>query len=244
MPEGPSILLMKEDLQKFAGEKVVDINGSAVSDKKLFIHHTLKEIRTFGKLTFLVFEKYSFRIHLLMFGSYSLSEKKHISDSLRLALIFENGEAYFYTCSVKIIDNEMLKEIDWKADIMSDDWNAKSAIDKMLKNPEMMICDALMNQDIFSGVGNIIKNEALFRAGVHPESKTGKIPEDKMNEVIRETRNYSFDFLKWKRKNVLKKHFEIYHKEICPKCGEKVTRKDTGKSRRTSFFCKNDQKLY
>lgn len=244
MPEGPSILLMKEDLQQFAGEKAIDIKGSAVSDKALFVNQKLKMIKTFGKLTFLVFEKFSFRIHLLMFGSYSLSEKKHISDSLRLAITFEKGELYFYTCSVKIIENERLNEIDWEADVMSDDWNPAKAKAKMLKNPEMMICDALMNQDIFSGVGNIIKNEALFRAGIHPESRTGKIPSDQLKKILEEARNYSFDFLKWKRKNVLKKHFKIYHKEICPICGKKVIRKDTGKTKRTSFFCKNDQAFY
>lgn len=244
MPEGPSIFLMKEDLQKFADKKVIDADGSAISNKKIIINQTLKEIKTFGKLTFLVFEKFSFRIHLLMFGSYSLSEKEHIRKSLRLHMKFKSGEIFFYTCSVKVIDNEQLNTIDWEADVMSADWNPEKAKNKMLKDPEMMICDALMNQDIFSGVGNIIKNEVLFRAGLHPESKTGKIPSDKLKEIIEEAKNYSFDFLKWKRINQLKRHFIIYHKDICPKCSGKVTKKDTGKGKRTSFFCENDQKLY
>ena len=31
-----------------------------------------------------------------------------------------------------------------------------------------MVCDALLDQTVFAGVGNIIKNEVLFRTGVHP----------------------------------------------------------------------------
>lgn len=244
MPEGPTILLMKDDLLKFEGKKVTDAKGSILSDKNMVIGKTLKQVKTFGKLTFLVFEKFSFRIHLLMYGSYSLFEKKHLKDTLRLALLFKNEEIYFYTCSVKIIHNEDLNKIDWEADIMSDDWNPVKAIGKMRQNPEMLICDALMDQDIFSGVGNIIKNEALFRAEIHPESKIKILTDNHLHKIILESRNYSFDFLTWKRTDELRKHFQVYHKEICPKCGEKIIRKDTGKGKRTSFFCTNDQLLF
>lgn len=244
MPEGPTILLMKEDLLKFEGKQVIYAKGSIISDKNLIIGETLKEVRTFGKLTFLVFEKFCFRIHLLMYGSYSLFEKKHLTHTLRLGLQFKNEEVYFYTCSAKIINIKELEKIDWEADIMSDDWNSQKAKDKMHKNPEMMICDALMDQDIFSGVGNIIKNEALFRAKIHPESKVKNLSDKQLDKIIKHTKDYSFDFLKWKRNDELKKHFQVYHRETCPKCGERIIRKDTGKGKRTSFFCENDQDLF
>ncbi|WP_435524151.1 hypothetical protein [Chryseobacterium indoltheticum] len=38
--------------------------------------------------------------------------------------------------------------------------------------------------------------------------------------------------------------FRFIIKKNCPKCGAEVIKKDTGKGKRTSFFCKNDQKLY
>lgn len=243
MPEGPTIILMKEDLQQFKGKKVIAAHGSIISDKKAVVNKILKDIKTFGKLTFLIFEDFSFRIHLLMFGSYSLQEKPEVK-SLRLSLQFDNGTMYFYTCSAKIIENKELDTIDWETDIMSDIWNSEKAVEKMRALPKMMICDALMNQDLFSGVGNIIKNEALFRAKVHPECKIQAIPDKVLHQVIKETQGYSFDFLKWKRKNELKKHFQIYHQEKCPLCGKSISKKETGKSKRTSFYCEKDQKLY
>ncbi|MCD1117804.1 Fpg/Nei family DNA glycosylase [Chryseobacterium turcicum] len=151
---------------------------------------------------------------------------------------------YFYTCSVKIVDESFLKKINWKADVMSDVWNPEKTENILKTTPKTMICDALMNQDIFSGVGNIIKNEALFRVGIHPESLIGNLPSKKLKEIISEARNYSFDFKKWKKANVLSKHFQIYHQKNCPKCGAEVVKKDTGKSKRTSFFCEKDQKMY
>lgn len=244
MPEGPTIVLMKEDLQKFAGKKVLEASGNAPFDKDILEEKVLKEIKTFGKQTYLVFDDIAVRIHLLMFGSYEVDKQTKPHQQLQLSLIFKEGGMFFYTCNVKLVDLEFLNKIDWKADVMSDDWDREKAKEKLKSNPKMMVCDALMNQDIFSGVGNIIKNEVLFRIGVHPESLIGNLPSKKLEELIDEARNYSFDFKKWKKANVLKKHWLVYHQKNCPKCGTEIIKKDTGVGKRSSFFCGKDQKLY
>ncbi|MGH1517672.1 endonuclease [Chryseobacterium sp. JK1] len=236
MPEGPSIILMKESLLPFTGQQVTEISGNAQFEKDSFVGQILLEIRTFGKQVI--------RIHLLMFGSYSIDEQTKPDKSLRLALFFSSGSIYFYTCSVKSVDLEYLSYIDWEADIMSDSWNPEKAKEKLKANPTMMVCDALMNQDIFSGVGNIIKNEVLFRIGVQPESPLGHLPPGKIKKLIEEARNYSFDFLKWKREFVLKKHWLVHTRSTCPVCGQKLIKKQTGAGKRRSFFCEKDQKLY
>lgn len=244
MPEGPSIVLMKENLQKFVGEKVLDASGNAKFEKDWLKGETLLEIKTFGKQTYLVFEKAVIRIHLLMFGSYSVDEQTKPDKNLRLAVYFKKGSFFFYTCSAKMVDKNYLSKIDWEADVLSDIWNLKKAKKKLKAIHKTMVCDALLDQNIFSGVGNIIKNEVLFRIGVQPESLVGKLPAKKLNELIFEARNYSFDFLNWKRDFVLKKHWLVHNKSTCPKCGEKLQRKHLGKTNRRSFYCLKDQKLY
>ncbi|CAM3108381.1 endonuclease [Chryseobacterium flavum] len=244
MPEGPSIILMKESLQPFVGQIVTEASGNAKFEKEPLIGQTLLEIRTFGKQTYLVFERMAVRIHLLMFGSYSVDEQTKPDKSLRLSLIFPTGGMYFYTCSVKPAELEALSAIDWEADVLSNQWSPEKAKQKLKADPEMIVCDALMDQNIFSGVGNIIKNEVLFRIRVHPESLTGKLPAKKLNELITEARNYSFDFLEWKREFTLKKHWLVHTRSTCPACGQKLIKKQTGKGKRRSFYCEKDQKLY
>lgn len=244
MPEGPSIILMKENLLQFVGHKVTEASGNAKFDKEPFMGQILREIRTFGKQTYLIFEKSAIRIHLLMFGSYSINEQTKPDKSLRLALLFSSEGMYFYTCSVKTVELEFLSTIDWEADVMSDLWNPEKAEKKLKAHPQMMVCDALMDQNIFSGVGNIIKNEVLFRIGVQPESLMGNLPAKKRKELIAEARNYSFEFLEWKREFTLKKHWQVHTKSTCPICGQKLTNKQTGKGKRRSFFCEKDQRLY
>ncbi|MBD8081967.1 DNA-formamidopyrimidine glycosylase family protein [Chryseobacterium caseinilyticum] len=243
MPEGPTIILMKEDLQKFAGEKVTEIEGSEVPENSKVKGEILREIKTFGKQTYLIFDKIIFKVHLMMFGSYSLFKRKDI-DTLKLGLKFKDDGMYFYTCVVKVVGEKDLSKIDWEADIMSKKWSDEKAIDKMQQHPEMMICDALMNQDIFAGVGNIIKNEALFRAGIHPETLIKNLTEAKLKTIIKETKNYGLEFVKYKRTDTLGKTFQVYHRKKCPECGEEITKRETGKSKRMSFFCENDQKLF
>jgi endonuclease-8 len=157
---------------------------------------------------------------------------------------FRNGIIFFYTCSVRIIEGDLVKLYDWTADVLSDKWNPRKAKKKLRMLPGEMVCDALLEQDIFSGVGNIIKNEVLFRIRMHPESRIGAIPPRKLTELVNEARNYSFDFLKWKKAFVLKKHWLAHTKKICPRCNLPLIKKYTGKRKRRSFFCSNCQVKY
>ena len=127
---------------------------------------------------------------------------------------------------------------------MSDLWDAEKAKIKLLIQPATLVCDALLDQKIFAGVGNIIKNEVLFRIRVHPESNTGSLPEELLEAMIAEARIYSFDFLEWKKKYVLKKHWLAHTKKICPRCNIPLIKKYAGTTKRRTFFCKNCQILY
>lgn len=245
MPEGPSILIMKEDTQKFQGCKILSARGNAKIDMEKLVGKTIQDFRLWGKQTFIVLEKdLAIRIHLLMFGSYSVDEQTKPDKSLRLCLEFENGKLFYYTCSVRLFEENLDKAFDFKADVLSDDFDPARARKKLKAQPEMMACDALLDQEIFSGVGNIIKNEVLFRTKIHPETRIGNLPPRKLTEFINEARNYSFDFLEWKKQFVLKKHWLVHTKRTCPVCSEKLTKKHCGKTNRRSFFCENCQKLY
>ena len=159
-------------------------------------------------------------------------------------MIFKEGELNFYACSVKFIEENLDKVYDWKGDVMNPGWDPKAAKKKLKDHPDMLVCDALLDQNIFAGVGNIIKNEVLFKIHVQPETKVGDLPAAKINELVKEARDYSFQFLEWKKQFVLKKHWLAHTKKTCPDCNLPLTKKHLGKTNRRSFFCPNCQKLY
>jgi endonuclease-8 len=151
----------------------------------------------------------------------------------------------FYTCSLRFIEEDLDEVYDWRTDILSKEWDATLALKKMKEQPEdRMICDVLMDQDIFAGLGNIIKNEVLFRMKVHPESLVGAIPLRKKKEIIKDVVDYAELFLEWRQEGVLKKHWQAHRKTTCPRDGTKLTKQHTGKGERRSFFCEKCQKLY
>jgi len=242
MPEGPSIVILKELVQDFKGQKVISVEGNSKQDIQQLQGKILTDIKSWGKHFLLVFDHITVKIHFMLFGSYRINEHKETSP--RLSLQFQDGELNFYACSVKFLDNLPDEIYDWSADVMSDTWDPKKARGKLAKHPEMLVCDALLNQEIFAGVGNIIKNEVLFRIRVHPESKVGALSARKLNEMVKEARNYSFDFYEWKKQYVLKKHYLVHTKKICPRCNIPLVKKYLGTTNRRTFYCENCQVKY
>jgi endonuclease-8 len=243
MPEGPSIIILKEKLLPFKGKKVIDANGYAKGfDADVVIGKTLKDIKTWGKHTLLCFPKFTVRVHMMLFGSYRINE--HGKRNASLHMQFDKGEVNFYISSIKLIEEPLDDVYDWSADIMSKAWDSKKVLERLKAKPKTMICDALLDQKIFSGSGNIIKNEALFRARLHPQSMIGHIPDEKLVNLIDETIKYGCDFLKWKKANTLTKHLEAYEKDTCPRNHIPFHKADTGKTKRHSYFCNKCQELF
>jgi len=242
MPEGPSIVILKESVEQFAGKKVIDVAGSANIDIERLRDKKILSFKTWGKHFLICFDGFTVKIHLLMFGTYRINESKEAVP--KLSLVFPKGELNFYTCSVKLLEGDINSHYDWREDVMNENWDAENAKQNLDKIPKQKICDALLNQDIFSGVGNIIKNEVLYRTKIHPESLVGKIPNKNLKEIIKEASIYSFQFLDWKKKNELKKHWLAHTKKVCVRCDLPLEKKYTGTKKRRSFFCTNCQILH
>jgi len=242
MPEGPSIVILKEQVQAFKGKKILHVCGNSKIDYRQLQNKTVTEFKSWGKHFIVCCKGITLRIHFMLFGSCRVNEKKE--SPARLSLQFKNGELNFYACSVKIFYEDPDEVYDWSTDVMNDAWNASKAKKKLAQIPDTIVADALLDQNIFAGVGNIIKNEVLWRIKVHPTTKVGHLPKKKLNELVNDARNYSFDFLKWKKAFVLRKHWCIHTKKICPRCNIPAHKEYVGKTNRRTFFCDRCQVLY
>lgn len=237
MPEGPTILILKEAVQRFKGKKVIAAScNNKTLDTSLLEGHKIVDFKSWGKHFLICFPKFTVRVHMMMFGSYRIN--KHTEKPPRLHLQFDDGELNFYAVQLQLITEPLDDVYDWQADIMSDKWDTKKAIKKMKADPDLLVCDALMDQHIFSGVGNIIKNEVLFRVKVHPESLVVAMPAKKVKEMISEAINYSYEFFEQRKAGNLSKHWQAYNQKVCPRNHIPFIKENTGKSHRTSFYCK------
>jgi endonuclease-8 len=243
MPEGPSIVILREEAAALAGQLIRDASGNAKIDLERLPGRRVLALRSFGK-QFLIelSDALTVRVHLLMFGSYRIGEGRDIAPRLHLG--FDAGELNFYNCSVRLLEGDLDTLYDWRADVMSDRWNPRLALAKLRAMPHTLACDALLDQGVFAGVGNIMKNEVLFRIRVHPLSTLGALSAYKLRELVAQAHAYAFEFLVWKKAHVLARHWLVHNRGRCPRHGIPLQRAYLGKTHRRSFFCLRCQKLY
>ena len=60
-------------------------------------------------------------------------------------------------------------------DILGPDWDLDVVLANLRDRPERAIGMALLDQRNLAGIGNIYRTEALFLAGVHPETPVGRV---------------------------------------------------------------------
>jgi endonuclease VIII len=243
MPEGPSLVILRELTQSFTGQRILKAEGNSKIDKARLVGQRLLALRTWGKHFLIELRGFAVRIHFLMFGSYCIDSRKDRPP--RLSLAFARGrELNFYSCAVRYIEGRLDEEYDWRADVLSDAWDPALARRKLRAMPDTLVCDALLDQNVFAGVGNIIKNEVLFRIRVHPLSRVGQLPVRKLRELVEQARQYSFDFLEWKKAFVLRKHWLAHTKRMCPRCDVPLKKAYLGTTDRRTFYCEGCQVRY
>jgi endonuclease-8 len=233
---------MRGEGAPFTGRTIRRAEGNAKIDMARLVGQPVVAFRSCGKQTLIELPDVTIRNHLLIFGSYRIDERKETAP--RLSLHFDQGELNFYSCSVRLLEGDLDELYDWRTDVMSDAWDPALARKRLRAMPETLACDALLDQDVFAGVGNIIKNEVLFRIRTHPLSTIGALPARKQRELVEQARQYSFEFLEWKRAFVLRKHWLAHNKSICPRDHVKFHRAYLGKTNRRSFFCELCQRRY
>jgi len=195
--EGPSIVILKEEALLFKGKKIIKVSGNSKIDQQRMANQRVIAFKSWGKHFLICFKTFSLRIHFLMFGSYGINQRKKAPP--RLSFQFENGDLNVYSCSVKFIEENLNEIYDWEVDVMSKEWNPKKAVASLKKLKHIMVCDALLDQQILAGSGNIIKNEVLFREKLHPETPVNALNQQRLKSIVSAIREYSFDFYRWKK---------------------------------------------
>ncbi|HEX2617638.1 MAG TPA: endonuclease [Flavobacteriales bacterium] len=243
--EGPSLKLAQEQLQPFARQRVQAVSGNTSIAKERMDGQLVRELFAWGKHLVLQFDGFALRVHFLLFGTYeadvagaSVTGDYKRARTPRLTLTFPNGELRLYNCSVQFIEGDRVKRTyDHTIDILSRTWDPAQALRTLAKRPTEAVGDVLLDQAVFAGVGNIIRNEVLALQHLHPLTPIAQLSTAKRKAVIVEARSFSQKFLRWRRRFELRKHLIMYGRGTCPYCGGKVSRTNMGRYQRRTFFC-------
>ena len=241
MPEGPSIAHLKNKLLPFKGKVVKQAGGYGPMPTDWINGKKLTDILTWGKHLLFVFSNGTVRVHLMLFGEIVIDERKKVNRSFFLE--FAKGEINGYVVKAEKLSGHPSEVYDWRTDILHDDFDPAYIKLLLKKQADKTIDDVLMDQQIFSGVGNKIRNEALYRAGIHPLSIAGKIPAANISKLIKEVVKYARIFYNELEATGINKNFAVYQQEYAAD-GSEVTMQVLPKTKRKIFFSEHKQKLY
>lgn len=73
-------------------------------------------------------------------------------------------------------------------DLLAPAFDADEAVRRLRARPQVEIGEALLDQSVVAGVGNVFKSEILFAAGVHPGRPVASLPEEALRELLRVAR--------------------------------------------------------
>jgi len=239
MPEGPSILHLRNQLLPFKGKIVREAGGYGPMPTAWINGKKLLDIETWGKHLLFIFSNGTVRVHLGLFGDVLVNERKKVNRSFYLE--FAKGEINGYVVRAEKL-TAPAEVYDWRTDILSKHFDPLYVKSLLKGKGSKTINDVMMDQKIFSGVGNILRNETLYRAGIHPLSVTGKIPAAKITRLVKEAAKYAQLFYRELETN--KSHtFAVYQQQYATD-GSTVTMMISPKSKRKIFFSEHKQKLY
>lgn len=273
MPELPEVHTITSDLKKHikgATIKSITINNSfkvspqAREFKKLLKNKTIKNIKRVAKNIVLELDSGDFLVmHLAMTGQILFRVADFKKDRWTRVIFFlekegKKGELRYTDMrmfgKVRIFNKENINDLynKYGPDPIKDDFSHEQFWD-IIQSKKTNIKNALLDQKLIAGIGNIYANDALWVAKIHPESKTSEITIPTAKKLLSAIRKILKESIKNRGSTLGDKmyvdifgkfgthqnYFRIYGKEECSRCAIPTSFKKI--NGRGTYFCESCQ---
>jgi endonuclease VIII len=145
----------------------VDLTGESVD-----------EVLSRGKHLFIRAGAYSIHSHLKMDGSWIIGRVRAPDHKVRIILQTVDSRASGVDLGVlEIVDRAT--DVDAVGhlgpDLLGDDWSADAASGNLMADPDRPFAEALLDQRVMAGVGNVYANELCFVFGLRPGTAVSEL---------------------------------------------------------------------
>ncbi|XP_053487993.1 endonuclease 8-like 3 isoform X2 [Ictalurus furcatus] len=259
MVEGPGCTLHGEKIRSRVkkGQRVLQIRGNAVKNHgggapgdrfQCFGGCEYTGVQTLGKELFVYFGGRALRLHFGMDGSMRINTAER-NDSRgnppTLIISLTEDTLTFYNTTAEIRLSEDCSEkvrLMASLDVCSPSFSVCGAVEAVCRESGRSVCDVLLDQSVLPGVGNIIKNEALFLTALNPAVKVNRLKPELVRHLVKMTRDFTLLFYQCvKRGSAVCKHCRVYKRSSCGQCSGAVTVCRLGNDNRMTYFCSRCQ---
>ena len=202
MPEGPEIRLAADKIAKvIEGKQIDDIEVGLPhlhQGAERLKGHTVSHVETRGKAMLIHFNnQLSIYSHNQLYGVWMTAKRGEMPNtkrSLRLALHTAEQSALLYSASD--IGIYQLKELDEHPflrkigpDILQPNLTWPTIRDRLLSKRfcNRSVSALYLDQHYIAGIGNYLRSEILFAAGIHPDYKPKQLSEKQVAELAKQT---------------------------------------------------------
>ena len=238
MPEGDSLARAARRLQVLVGEQVeVETPHPRAAVKRLVERldgRTLLGVEAVGKNLLLRFEDgVVLRSHLRMSGRWQVRARgTKLFGRPWLVLRGAEREAVLWNGPVLELDDRAVRRLG--PDILADPPDLDAMIANLRRDPRRAIGDALLDQRLVAGVGNVWKAEALWEARVSPWRAVGEVSDEELRAVFQAAHELMTASVETGRERRL-----VYNRagRGCRRCGTPIEARGQGDNNRTAYWC-------
>jgi endonuclease VIII len=212
--------------------------------------HIVDEVTSRGKHLFIRVGPASIHSHLKMDGSWKVSSAvKPSRAGHRIRIILEAGDVQVAGVDLGVLeildrDHDMDVVAHLGPDLLGDDWDPRTAAANLTADPDRSLAEALLDQRVMAGVGNVYCNELCFVNGHLPTAPVGAV-KDPLRMVQRARDMLWLNRSRWNRSTTgdtrRGRELWVYGRagRQCRRCGTIIESDSTGE--RVSFWCPSCQ---
>lgn len=120
-------------------------------------------------------------------------------------------------------------------DILAGDFEVERGVEALRRaGAERQLGEALLDQRLICGVGNVFKSEGCFAAGLDPWRQVAELTEDELARLVAETEALMRAGFEGRRPER-----QVYKRARlpCPRCGAPLRARGQGDGNRTTYWC-------
>lgn len=253
MAEGPLVHYYTKQLKRVLRGKDVQIEFRIKTLKEkntLFKNAHIQDVEAYGKqFRIHLSDDHVLLIHLMMWGSWRIYRKGEIWDKpiKHSRVIFRTDSHEVVVFSAPVVKLFKLSELQnnpkWGnlgPDPLRSDFSSKAFFRRLDENPSREIGEALLDQRVIAGVGNILRIEILFRSRIYPRRKVSSLSNREKEGLLYWTLVL---FKKWMKQMGKRNDWVLIYRrngEPCPECGTSI--QFFRQAGRITYACPNCQK--
>ncbi|HEU5243296.1 MAG TPA: DNA-formamidopyrimidine glycosylase family protein [Gaiellaceae bacterium] len=239
MPEGDSLHRAAQRLQVLVGERVeVETPHPRAAVKGLAERldgRRLEQVEAVGKNLLLRFEGgLVLRSHLRMNGRWRVERRGSVRTG-RPWLVLRGAEyegVLWNGAVLELVAKCYLPRLG--PDILGEPPDYETMLARLRSDSERRIGDALLDQRLVAGIGNLWKAEALWEARVSPWRRVGEVDDAQLRAVLEAAHTSMRTSVEGRRPA---RHVYRRAGRLCPRCGGTVHSAPQGEHARTAYWC-------